>query len=119
MRREGFMVVDIHKPMLDATTGGRKKDPGFTLAPDAVHPGDEGHWIIARSVLEAWGARRPARPNADVLRLIHEKWQVLGPAWLSRVGHKRHPPPVDFETAQAKASELENRARALAAPAQR
>ena len=113
------MVVDIHKPMLEATKKGRKASPTFTLAPDAVRPGDEEHWIMARTVLEAWGAGRSARPDTEVLRLIREKWQVLGPAWLARVGHKRNPKPVDFADAQAKASELERRDRALAAPGQR
>jgi lysophospholipase L1-like esterase len=119
LRREGCVVVDIHKPMIDATHKARKADPTYTLSPDAIHPGDEGQWIMARTVLEAWGARRPSRPDPDLLRLIHEKWQVLGPAWLSRVGHKLNSPPVDFEAAQAKAIELERRARALPLPVRR
>ncbi len=113
LRRQGCVVVDIHKPMIDATRMARKTDPVYTLSPDAIHPGDEGHWTMARTVLETWGAGRPMRPDPALLRLIHEKWQILGPAWLSRVGHPRNPPPVDFEAAQAKAVELERRARAL------
>jgi lysophospholipase L1-like esterase len=114
LRSHELSVVDVHKPMIDETVRGRRKDPAFTLAADGVHPGDEGHWIMAQTVLKAWGVSRPARPRADILGLVHEKWQVLGPAWLYKVGHKRNPEPVDFETARGRATEIEAQARELA-----
>jgi hypothetical protein len=49
----------------------------------------------------------------DVLEIIHEKWQVLGPAWLARVGHRGNPKPVDFEDASKTAAALEAKARSL------
>jgi lysophospholipase L1-like esterase len=110
----GPKVVDVHTPMLERTKEGRKTDPRFTLAQDGIHPADEGHWIMARSLLEAWDAANPRLPRSEILRLIHEKWQVLGPAWLSRVGHKRNPPPVDFDAARNKAAEIEIKAREAA-----
>ena len=49
-------VADIHGATRDAITALRVTDPGFTFAPDGVHPGGDGHWLIARPYLEAWGA---------------------------------------------------------------
>jgi lysophospholipase L1-like esterase len=114
LRNEGLMVVDIHAPMKQEVLARRLRDPGYTLAPDGVHPGTDGHWIMARTLLEAWGEANPTPPRADVLALIQEKWKALGPAWLSRVGHKRNPPPVDFDAARTKAAEAEAKARAVA-----
>ncbi len=119
LRSKTLPVVDVHKPMLERTEVGRKENPRFTLAADGIHPGDEGHWLMARTVLEAWGADQPKMPRVEILKLIHEKWQVLGPAWLSRVGHKRNPPAVNFEAAQKTALEIEAKAREIAKGASR
>ncbi len=55
-RAEGWVVADIHGATRDALTALRSSDPGFTFAEDGVHPGGDGHWLIARPYLEAWGA---------------------------------------------------------------
>jgi lysophospholipase L1-like esterase len=117
LRSEGLMAIDIHTPMKEEADRKRAGDPAFALAADGVHPGADGHWIMARAILEAWGEANPAPPRADVLGLIQQKWKVLGPAWLSRVGHKRNPPPVNFEEAQARAAEFEGQARKIASGA--
>lgn len=39
-------AIDVHGPMVRH---------GGILARDGVHPGAEGHWLMARAVLEAWG----------------------------------------------------------------
>jgi len=113
LRGEGLMVIDVHSPMVEEVKTQRERTPDFTLAKDGVHPDAEGHWIMARAVLQAWGVSDPQAPRPDVLEIIHQKWQVLGPAWLARVGHKGNPMPVDFEAASTTAAALENKARAL------
>jgi lysophospholipase L1-like esterase len=113
LRGEGQMVIDVHSPMVGEVRAQREKTPDFTLAKDGVHPDAEGHWIMARAVLQAWGVPDPQMPRQDVLESIHEKWQVLGPAWLARVGHKGNPKPVDFEAASKAAAALEDKARGL------
>ncbi len=126
LRKEGLMVIDAHKPMLDYTRKQRKTDPNFTLAKDGVHPGPLGHWIMAESILKAWGAPKAKlaafkqavdsgkSPEAPVFAQIQEKWKLMGPAWLYRVGHKRNPKPVDFEAAQAQAVDIEKKVREIA-----
>jgi lysophospholipase L1-like esterase len=113
LRGEGLMVIDIHTPMVEEVKTRRETNPDFTLAKDGVHPDAEGHWIMARAVLQAWGVPEPCMPRQDILEIIHQKWEMLGPAWLSRVGYKGNPKPVDFEAASKTAAELEARARSL------
>jgi lysophospholipase L1-like esterase len=113
LRGEGLMVIDVHSPMVEDVKTQREKTPDFTLAKDGVHPDAEGHWIMARTVLQAWGVSDPQTPRSDLQEIIHEKWLLLGPAWLARVGHKGNPAPVDFETAATAAAALENKARSL------
>ena len=113
LRGEGLMVIDVHTPMVEVMKTRRETDPDFTLAKDGVHPDAEGHWIMARAVLQAWRVPDPRMPRQDVLEIIHAKWGVLGPAWLSRVGHQGNPKPVDFDAASKTASTLETRARSL------
>lgn len=63
-RGEGWTVADAHAAGRDALDALRAGDPNFTLAQDGVHPGADGHWLIARPYLEAWGAL--ATPEVDV-----------------------------------------------------
>lgn len=113
LRGEGLMVIDVHTPMVEEVKTRREANPDFTLAKDGVHPDAEGHWIMASEVLQAWGVPDPRMPRQDVLEIIRRKWEILGPAWLSRVGRHGNPAPVDFEAASKTAAELEARARSL------
>jgi hypothetical protein len=162
----------------------RRAEPGFTLAKDGIHPGGDGHWLMARAVLGAWGlpvgAREKSVPNGagafewecpipvppdpyrlkvasarrsvrfieddravgeadaaelargvdllgfqdlsanrravEVLALVAKRWAVLGPAWLSAVGHSRAKAAIPLAEAQREAGMLLERARAAARP---
>ncbi|MFZ2276225.1 MAG: GDSL-type esterase/lipase family protein [Prosthecobacter sp.] len=122
MRQKGWEVLDIHGPMNAAIAEKRKTDPEFTFSKDGVHPGPEGHLLMARAVLDVWGLKvkpdgTPDHPNgAAILALVKKKHAILRPAWLSYVGHKRpgNPPGLPIEEAKAKAAELDAEARKLA-----
>ncbi len=122
MRQKGWEVLDIHGPMNAAIAEKRKTDPEFTFSKDGVHPGPEGHLLMARAVLDAWGLKvkpdgTPDHPNgAAILALVKKKHAILRPAWLSYVGHKRpgNAPGLPIEEAKAKAAELDAEARKLA-----
>ncbi len=123
MRGEAkWEVLDIHGPMSVAIAEKRLSDPDFTLAKDGVHPGPEGHLIMAHAVLDAWGLQvkadgTPDHPNgAAILALVKKKHAILRPAWLSHVGHKRpgNAPGLPLPEAEAKAAELDAEARRLA-----
>lgn len=117
-------VLDIHGPMNAMLAEKRRTDPNFSFSRDGVHPGPEGHIVMARAVLDAWGLKvmadgAPDHPNgAAILALVREKQGLLRPAWLSHVGHKRPgiAPGLPLIEAEAKAAEFDAAARKLAKP---
>jgi lysophospholipase L1-like esterase len=94
-RADGWLVIDVHGPMKRALEERRKKDPTFSFAGDAVHPGDEGHWEIARAAIAGLGdeaaAANPDLPEVlgaflpDVTKRMH----LLRDAYLAAAGHLR------------------------------
>jgi len=50
-RRHKCGYVNLFKPMLAYQQSRKREDPKWTMIPDAVHPGAEGHYVMARWVL--------------------------------------------------------------------
>jgi lysophospholipase L1-like esterase len=123
-RADGWDVVDIHTPMRAALDASRAKDPAFLLAKDGVHPGREGHWIMAREILtQCFGAKLAgihkaedlfARNGDEIRKLIAARRAILFAAYMTKIGHQRpgvpgHPkakPGPSIEEASAKAADL-------------
>jgi lysophospholipase L1-like esterase/pimeloyl-ACP methyl ester carboxylesterase len=125
-RAQGWEVLDIHGPMNAALADRRRTEPQFTFAGDGVHAGEEGHLLMARAVLEAWGLTvkpdgTPDHPNGPaILEAVKRKQAILRPAWLSHVGHLRPgiAPGLPLAEAEAQAAVIDAEARRLAtAPA--
>lgn len=104
-------VIDVHFPMKKFLEAHRKVDAkfnldGFALTGDGVHPGELGHWIMARvilvylcgdSVLSFSSAEKSLAANkngAAILKVITERQNMLRDAWLTSTGHKRPGLPV-------------------------
>jgi len=111
-RADGWLVIDVHDAMQRALQERRTKDAGFAFAADAVHPGDDGHWEIARAVItglgdEAAGADLPVRLKA-FLPDVTKRMQILRDAYLAGAGHLRPggPPGLSVSEAEAKAALL-------------
>ena len=117
-------VIDIHYPMKKYLTAHRKVDAlfgldGFALATDGVHPGETGHWIIARQILLYLGFKDLAKSPgileslhqisdaAELVTLITKRQNMLRDAWLTATKHTRPGLPVGLplSEAQAKAAE--------------
>lgn len=120
-------VIDIQTPMQKFLDARRKSEPEFFLAKDGVHPGELGHWLIARDILQHLGARDIEQamsademvakiPNgAKVHALVSQKTILLRDAWLTATRHKR-PGVKDglpLPEAQAKAKEIDRQLSAL------
>jgi hypothetical protein len=109
------MVVDVHTPFVAHLAEQRKKDAGFTLTPDGIHPNAEGHRLLGETILRAWGFESTTEPDTELARLVMQRMALLHDAWLSEVGHKR--PGVraglPLDEAAAKAAELETRIEVL------
>jgi hypothetical protein len=111
-------VIDIHHPMLNYLTAHRKIDAqyklnGFALASDGVHPGETGHWIIARQILSYLGykevmnapgimddlAKIPA--GKQIFALVKRRQVIMRDAWLTLTKHKRPGLPDGLPMKQA------------------
>lgn len=122
MRDHGWEVLDIHGPMNVALAEHRKTDPKFTFAGDGVHPGAEGHILMAGPVLKEWGLKVkpdgiPEVPEGPaILAAVRKKHALLRAAWLSEVGHKRPgiDPGLPLPEAETKAAVFDAEARKLA-----
>lgn len=98
-RADGWDVVDIHTPMRVALAEGRAKDPKFMFAKDGVHPGREGHWLMACEILEQFfGAKLEGVASAEDLcptngvelrKLVTQRMKIKFDAWMTRIGHQR------------------------------
>lgn len=105
------MVIDMHTPITAAIAERRRKDPEYTIAPDGVHPNEDGHELLARTILNAWGIEQWIEPAEEVSRLMSERGTLLHDAWLTHVGHQRPQTPagLPLAEAQAKVEALEER----------
>ncbi|MBL9117316.1 MAG: SGNH/GDSL hydrolase family protein [Verrucomicrobiaceae bacterium] len=120
-RNAGWEVIDLHGPMKQALKEGREKDPKFVLSKDGVHPGLEGHALMAQCVLDAWqipGKAIDIATNPQLAafwKAVEAKQSVLKAAWLSKAGHKRPgvPTGLPIEEAEAKAKLEDTKAREL------
>ncbi|MDB5242260.1 MAG: family lipolytic protein, partial [Spirosoma sp.] len=59
---QNWSVIDIHNPMKQFLEAHRKVDSqfgltAFALADDGVHPGEVGHWIMAKTILLELGEK--------------------------------------------------------------
>jgi lysophospholipase L1-like esterase len=120
-RSAGWDVADLHGGMARWLVEQRKKNQDFNYTRDGVHPDAAGHWAMAKQILLHLGAKdieNADSPSAmvamnpqggEILKLVHEKEQLLRDAWLNFCGFKR--PGVKeglpVPEAEAKAAELD------------
>lgn len=123
----GWQVIDTHFPMKSYLDQKRKSDPDFYLAKDGVHPGPQGHWLIARPILAFLQIEiapdqdsfeeylEKYRWGAETFELVRQKQKILRDAYLSAAGHLRPGIAEGLPLAEAKkqAALLENQIWAL------
>lgn len=126
----GWEVADLHFPMKRYLEAHRKIDgsmgiDGFALANDGVHPGEVGHWIMAKALLQFMGEKQVASaPNVmsvikhprkdELFKLIAEKQSIMKDAWLTASGHLRPMKAgLPLTEAKQKATELDKQIREL------
>jgi len=94
-------VIDLNGPMRAVLAARQQQEPGFFLSKDGVHPGDYGHWLMAREILRHFGARDlegvesaaamvATQPRGqEILDLVTRRQTLLRDAWLTATGHRR------------------------------
>jgi lysophospholipase L1-like esterase len=123
-KKEGWDVVDVHTPMRKALDRERRKNPAFAFAKDTVHPGREGHWVMATCLLEQFFGASLGRATcaedffpaggAEIRAKIRERSSVRFNAWMTAIGHGRPgvpggpkaKPGPSIEAAEAQAAAL-------------
>jgi lysophospholipase L1-like esterase len=76
-RERGHLFVDLFSSLNNYTVQERRKNPKFTLIPDAIHPEKDGQFIMALSLLQQVGETGPIL-NAGV-KLVSGQWQSMSP----------------------------------------
>lgn len=107
LQRPGLQVIDLHTPMKAARA---KRDEVFSK--DRVHPGDEGHLFMARTILAGLGVNPAdeslAAIKADPLfKEVDRLRRHRAGNWMKHIGYTREktvaPQPLgDTETEVAK-----------------
>lgn len=100
-RSQGWLVLDLHHAMDDAVQQLRRSNPSLILQPDAVHPNEEGHWVIAKCLLQELGDKRANSWNSpadfftqmqvdpSLVPLYRQRMQLRRDAYLSAAKHLR------------------------------
>lgn len=98
---DDWKVIDIHWPMRKYLEDQREMDSTFYLAKDGVHPGEIGHWLMAKQILIGLGelevknftdiheAIASFSNGEEILSLIAKRQVILRDAWLTSTGHLR------------------------------
>jgi lysophospholipase L1-like esterase len=115
LKRPGVTVIDLHAAMRKARDA--RAEP---LSRDKVHPGEEGHLLMARTILAGLGAKAPdeslATIKADPLyKLVEQKRAVRSAAWMRHVGYTREKTvePEPLGTAEADAAKVQQKIDAI------
>jgi lysophospholipase L1-like esterase len=85
----GVRVIDLHTAMRKARDARSE-----SFSRDRVHPGDDGHLLIARTVLAALGVKVPDETVADIkkdplYKLVARKRAMRSAQWMKHVGYTR------------------------------
>ncbi len=111
----GVTVIDLHTAMRKARDGRAE-----SFSKDKVHPGDDGHLVIARALLAALGVKPPdetvAAIKADPLyKLVEQKRGLRSAAWMKHVGYTREKTvkPEPLGTVEADVATLQEKIDAL------
>jgi lysophospholipase L1-like esterase len=97
---DSWKVLDLHWPMRKYLEKKREIEPEFYLAKDGVHPGEIGHWLMAKQILTFLGENpgeyetfesviQKYKNGQEILSLIFKKQVILRDAWLRSTGHLR------------------------------
>lgn len=93
-KKDGWKVADMRPELIRQIREAKKRNPQFVYAGDGVHPGQEGHFMIARAVWPPLASilQAPSRirfPEGDNFRKALERHNLYKLAWLTETGHQR------------------------------
>jgi lysophospholipase L1-like esterase len=111
----GVTVIDLHTAMRKARAA--RTEP---FSKDKVHFGDDGHLLVARTVLEALGAKVPKETVAEIkadplFKLVDQKRALRSGAWMKHTGYTREATvkPQPLGTTEDDAAKLQEKIDAI------
>lgn len=93
-REDDWRVINLHAIMKNKLAEKRTKDPNFKYSRDGIHPGREGHELMAQQIINFFALKAPLndpQPNSygRLLMFLRERMRVQRDAWLTKIGHNR------------------------------
>lgn len=91
-------VADLHTAMAAALAERQRADTNYHFSADSVHPGELGHLVMARAILEGLEVPMPlggaeellTAANADPLfKLVCRHREIRSAGWLDYIGYTR------------------------------
>lgn len=111
----GVTVIDLHTAMRTARDARTAPFSG-----DKIHPGDDGHLLMARTILGALGVKVPAEALAAIkadplFKLVERKRATRSAAWMKHVGYTREKTvkPGPLGSAEAEAAKVQEQIDAI------
>lgn len=105
----GLHVVDLHTAMRQARDARTE-----VFSRDRIHPGDEGHLLMAKTLLAAFGVKVPDEPLATIkadplYKLEDERRRLRAGRWMRHIGYTREKTvaPEPLGDAEAEAAKLQ------------
>jgi len=115
LKTPGVRVLDLHTAMRQA-----RANRSEVFSKDHVHPGDEGHLLMAKTILGGLGVRIPEEDleaiKADPLfKIVDEKRRHRSGHWMNHIGYTREKtvPPQPLGTTETEAARLQEKSDAL------
>lgn len=111
----GVTAIDLHTAMRKARDA---RTAPFSR--DKVHPGDDGHLLMAKTILTALGVMVPDEVPATIkssplFKLVEEKRAMRSAAWMKHIGYTREKTvkPQPLGTAEEDVAKLQEKIDAL------
>jgi lysophospholipase L1-like esterase len=115
LKTPGVRVIDLHTAMRKARDS--RKEP---FSRDKVHPGDDGHLVMAHAILAGLGVKVPNDTLAEIqkdplFKLVNQKRGLRSAAWMKHIGYTREKTvePQPLGAVEADAAKLQEQIDAL------
>jgi lysophospholipase L1-like esterase len=109
LKTPGVRVIDLHTAMRKARDA--RAEP---FSKDRVHPNDDGHLLMARTILSALAVKVPDGNVADVkkdalFKLVADKRALRSGGWMKHIGYTREAKvePQPLGTTEADAAKIQ------------
>jgi hypothetical protein len=109
LKRPGLTVIDLHSAMRKARDARTE-----VFSRDRVHPGDDGHLLMARTILAGAGVATPDVTAKDAMaeplfKTVDQLRKLRAAKWMAYVGYTREKvvPPTPLGDAEEQVAKLQ------------